>query len=319
MRKLIAFAVLAALMASCADDNPPARPEESRLISPKLRMNVATSSGQSPFTGILTIMPCKPGTSIYFGNYVNQKLTPFYGYYNVKDGTFYNEANNREISLPAGTYNMIYWGTPKYTDPIYANPIVNEPAYVIGGDMAKQKFSLLKMKADTTYYPAFDLVYAVNSANIGSEELQASLQRMVAGLKVTVQNKDNSVLNPSIDSLVVSVTNIANELNFYTGVPQGNPCTVSFPLVLSADGTQMSNGTVMLFPSFGKPEFQMTIMLKNGTVKKFRQTLAAPMVANTKLTLNLTLGDIFSDESSGDFTMENWNEQNEEINVPVLD
>ena len=36
-------------------------------------------------TGILTIMPCKAGTSIYYGNYINRKLTPFYGYYQVKD------------------------------------------------------------------------------------------------------------------------------------------------------------------------------------------------------------------------------------------
>lgn len=320
MKKLVAFALLAAFMASCADDNPPQKMEENDdLISPRLQMDVATANGQSPLTGILTIMPCKPGTSIYYGNYVNKKLTPFYGYYQVKDGTFYNEATNRELSLPAGPYNMIYWGTPKYEDPIYAHLVVRDPSYTIGGDMSKQSFSLFKMASDTTYYPVYDLVHAVQPANIGSEELKASLKRVVTGLKVIIKNKDNSILSSSIDSMIVRVTNIADELNFYTGSPQGSLRTVAFPLVRSVDGTQMSNATVMLFPSIGKPEFQMSILLKNGNVKSFKQTLNAPMAANSKLTLTLTLGDIFSEESSGDFTIDNWNEENQTIDVPILD
>lgn len=319
MKKLAVFAVLATLMASCADDNPPRVVENDGLISPDLQMDITTASGQSPLTGILTIMPCKAGTSIYSGNYVNGKLTPFYGYYQVKDGTFYNNATNRELSLPAGTYNMIYWGTPKYEDPIYAYPALKDPTYIIGEDMAKQSFSLFKMGADTTYYPTFDLVHTVQPANIGSEDLKASLQRVVTGLKVIIKNKDNGILSSSIDSMIVRVTNIAGELNFYTGAPQGNPCTVAFPLVRSVDGTQMSNATVMLFPSFGKPEFQMSILLKNGNVKNFKQTLNAPLEANSKLTLTLTLGDIFSEESSGEFTIDNWNEVNQTIDVPILD
>lgn len=320
MKKLVVFTLLAAFMASCADDNPPKLTEENdELISPRLQMDVATATGQSPLTGILTIMPCKAGSSIYFGNYINRKLTPFYGYYQVKDGTFFNAATNRELSLPAGPYNMIYWGTPKYEDPIYANPAVKDPAYIVGGDMSKQSFSLYKMAQDTTYYPAFDLVHAVQPANIGTEDLKASLKRVVTGLKVIIKDKDNGILSSSIDSMIVRVTNIAGELNFFTGAPQGSLRTVAFPLVRSADGTQMSNATVMLFPSIGKPEFQMSILLKNGNVKTFKQTLNAPMEANSKLTLTLTLGDIFSEESSGVFTIDNWNEENQTIDVPILD
>lgn len=81
MKKLVVFAVLAAIVASCADDNPPQIEKSSELVSPRLLMDVSTESGQSPLTGILTIMPCKAGTSIYYGNYINRKLTPFYGYY----------------------------------------------------------------------------------------------------------------------------------------------------------------------------------------------------------------------------------------------
>ena len=326
MKKLVVFAVLAAIVASCADDNPPqidnnihVRIPKNRLESPRLLMDVSTESGQSPLTGILTIMPCKAGTSIYYGNYINRKLTPFYGYYQVKDGAFYNDGVNRELSLPAGLYNMIYWGTPKYEEPIYAHPLMRDPVYILGEDMSRQHFSLFKMEADTTYYPVFDLVHAVQPANIGSEDLKASLKRVVTGLKVIIKDKNNGILSSSIDSMVVRITNIAGELNFYTAAPQGSPRTVAFPLVRSVDGTQMSNATVMLFPSFGKPEFQMSIILKNGNVKSFKQTLNGPLEANSKLTLTLTLGDIFSEESSGEFTLDNWNEESQTIDVPSLD
>ena len=70
MKKLVVFAVLAAIVASCADDNPPQIEKSSELVSPRLLMDVSTESGQSPLTGILTIMPCKAGTSIYYGNYL---------------------------------------------------------------------------------------------------------------------------------------------------------------------------------------------------------------------------------------------------------
>lgn len=318
MKKLIVFAALAAFMASCSDSDCP-KTNDDDLVSPQIDMSVSTASGQSPLTGILTVVPCQANSSIYYGNYVNGKLTPLYGYYQVKDGTFYTEAYNRELSLPTGTYNMIYWGTPKYEEPIYAHPVVKDPAYVIGGDMSKQAFSLFKMSVDTVYYPVFDLVHAMQPANIGSTPLKASLQRVVSGLKVIVKDKDNGILSSSIDSMTIRVTNIYSELNFYTGQPQGTPRTIAFPLIRSIDGTQMSNATVMLFPSIGKPEFQMMIMLKNGAVKKFKQTLNSPLNANTKLTLTLTLGDIFSDETSGDFTIDNWNEESQDIDVPILD
>ena len=45
----------------------------------------------------------------------------------------------------------------------------------------------------------------------------------------------------------VHVGGIAEKLNMYTAAPVNQTKTVSFPLVLSADGTQMSNATVMLF------------------------------------------------------------------------
>lgn len=320
MKKLVIYSIFAMLLAGCSDDDSATCPDDNSnsLISPTIFTKVVTPTGLSPLTGILTIAPCNAGSAIYFGNYVDGKLTPFDARYQVKNGTFNNDAANRELSLPAGTYNLIYWGTPAYEQPIYAYPAIKEPAYTIGADMSKQAFGLFKMSTDTTYYPVFDLVHSTQPAVIGADELKASLQRMVAGLKVIIKNKDNGILSASIDSVVIRITNISGELNFYTGRPQGIPRTVAFPLVRSVDGTQMSNATVMLFPSIGKPEFQMTIMLKDGTVKSFKQTLDNPLDANTKLTLTLTLGDIFPGEPSGNFTIANWNEVSQTIDIPIL-
>ena len=330
MKKFFFMATLiAAIFSGCSSDNP-MLPEndcnngnngggDNGLISPVINATVNSPDNlQSPMTGVLEVYPCQAGTSIYFGNYINDMLTPFPGLYNLKDGSTFG-APKRALSLPIGTYNMIYWGTPKYEEPIYAHPLMRDPVYILGEDMSRQHFSLFKMEADTTYYPVFDLVHAVQPANIGSEDLKASLKRVVTGLKVIIKDKNNGILSSSIDSMVVRITNIAGELNFYTAAPQGSPRTVAFPLVRSVDGTQMSNATVMLFPSFGKPEFQMSIILKNGNVKSFKQTLNGPLEANSKLTLTLTLGDIFSEESSGEFTLDNWNEESQTIDVPSLD
>lgn len=320
MKKLMLVAALAALAVSCADDNPPILVDDGDLVTPKLYATVDNSDNtQSPLTGILTIAPCQANSAIYFGNYVGGQLTPLYGYYNVKNGDFNDDTYNREISLPAGMYNMVYWGTPKYETPIYANPAVREPVYVIGSDMSQQAFGMLKMSRDTTYYPVYDMVHAVKPTNIGTENLTASLNRVVAGLKVIVKDRNNGILSSSIDSMYVHITGISTSLNFYTAQPAPTAGTVAFPLVRSTDGTQMSNATVMLFPSIGRPVFKMFIRLKNGTVKTFQQTLETPMTANTKLTLTLTLGDIFSEESSGSFTIQNWEETTQTIDVPSLD
>ena len=310
---------LAALIASCSDDDRNNDTDNQHLVSPSMAVSISNTDGrQSPFTGILTIMPCDANSSIYYGNYVKGKLSPFYGYYRVKDGSFHDNSINREISLPIGTYNMIYWGTPKYEEPIYSNPAVKDPQLTLGGDLSQQYFGLRQNLPDTTYYPVFDLVYAVKPANIGTEELNAAMKRKVAGLKVIVKDKNNGILSSSISGMKVNIGGIAEKLNLYTAEPVNQTKTVTFPLVLSTDGTQMSNATVMLFPSATSPLFQLIITLKNGTVKTFKQTLSAPLKANTRFTLTLTLGDIFSEEETGNFTIDNWQEESETIEVPSL-
>lgn len=107
-------------------------------------------------------------------------------------------------------------GTPQYQTPIYAHPAIKEAAHSIGADMSKQSLGLFRISADTIYYPVFDLVYATQPVNIGSESLSGSLKRVVAGIKVVLKDKDNAVLSSSIDSVSVRITNIYSELNYYT-------------------------------------------------------------------------------------------------------
>ena len=318
MKKLLFLALIALLAAGCDDDSASGGEETPELIAPAFYMDVVTGEGNKPFTGVLSIAPCQEGTSRYYGNYVNSKLSPFYGYYFVQDGELYDSDSNRELYLPVGNYEMVYWGTPKYEEPIYANPAVRDPSYSIGGDLAQQDFTLLKMSDSEFYYPTYDLVFACQPVKVGTEDLDAALRRVVAGLKIILKDKDGKVLSTDIANAEVRVSNIYEKLNAYTAEPHGNACTVSFPLVRSSDGLQMSNGIVMLFPSAGTPELQVILTLADGTTKHFSQQLQQPLVANNKLTLAISIGNILEEESSGNITVDEWNESHEEIDVPVL-
>ena len=236
----------------------------------------------------------------------------------MENGELYDSDSNRALYLPVGNYEMVYWGTPKYEEPIYAYPAVREPAYSIGGDIAQQNFTLLKMSDSDARYPTYDLVFARHLVKVGAEDLDTALKRVVAGLKIILKDKDGKVLSTDIANVEVRVTNIYEKLNAYTAEPHGDPCTVAFPLVRSTDGLQMSNGIVMLFPSIGTPELQLNISLADGRVKHYSQQLEKPLVANNKLTLAVSIGDIFEEETSGSITVDDWNESHDEIDVPVL-
>ena len=98
MKKTIFLAALtAAIFAGCSSDNPMLPVEggngnnggegNNELISPTVRATVNTpDNAQSPMSGILEVYPCQAGTSIYYGNYVEDVLTPFPGMYTLKDG-----------------------------------------------------------------------------------------------------------------------------------------------------------------------------------------------------------------------------------------
>ena len=57
MKKIVIYSIFAMLLAGCSDDDSTVCPEDNALITPKIYMDVVTSSGQSPLTGILTISP----------------------------------------------------------------------------------------------------------------------------------------------------------------------------------------------------------------------------------------------------------------------
>ena len=271
----------------------------------------------APFTGILEIFPCRTGGSDYFGNYINGKLTIFNGYYTIVQGDVYGN-NNRELHLPIGPYNMVYWGTPKYEEPIHNSPEINSPGIVKGANLADMYFSL-RPYGDGTYKPVYDLVHAVQETRIGSEELHTGLIRVSAGLIVNLRQKDNAVFNSNVKSVKVQIGGIAEKLNFYTAEPVNQTKTVRFDLSRSEDNTTMSNATVMLFPSAPNPTLELYITLADNSIHKLTQTLNSSLSANTLLTLNVVIGEILPEGNPGDFTITDWNEESETIEFPTVE
>lgn len=288
------------------------------MVTPQLTAFVDTpQEPQSPMTGILEVFPCNAGTSTYFGNYINNKLTVFNGFYPIKEGHTLN-GYNRELTLPERTYNMVYWGTPVYEEPTYSAPAIVTPGLSLGTDLSKSYLSLKKNTDDDTYRPVYDLVHAIQETDIAEESLNASLKRVVAGLKVTVTNQDKGTFSDHIASMEVRIHGIAERLNYYTAEAENMDKTVKFPLVRSEDGMQMSNATVMLFPSGPDPEFELRIQLKDGSIHTLSQKLNTRLTANSRLALNLVIGDLLINESTGDFTVEDWNETSETIEFPIV-
>ena len=159
--------------------------------------------------------------------------------------------------------------------------------------------------------PVYDLVHAVKPAQIGKEDLQASLTRVTAGLKIIAKMKQNEVFSPMITNIQARIGGIAEKMNFYTAETE-------FNLERSTDGTIMSNATVMLFPSAENPPLELIITLEDGSEHKLSKNLSSTLSENTKLTLNIILGEIMSGETPGDFSIEDWNEISETIEFPVI-
>lgn len=323
MEKIIfgAFCLLT-LATSCVKDtvcSEESSPAQTDLISPNVTALVSDPlSSTSPLTGILEIYPCNENSSIFYGNYISGNLTPFYGYYTIVNGHISSEGNKRELSLPLNTYNMVYWATPKYDEPTYKSPALSEPGITIGADLSTLYYKL-RSNSDETYHPVYDLVYAVNEVHIGEEDLNASLTRVVSGIKVIVTQKNNTAFSSNISSMEARIGSIAERINVYTAQPEDMTKTVKFDLTRSTDNTEMSNATAMVFPSDAKPLFELNITLKDGSVHTLSRNLESTLVANTRLTLNIVIGDIHSGGSDGNFSIENWNEASETIEFPVVD
>lgn len=290
--------------------------DEASLISPEISVRLAEPLSQQPFTGVLEIYPCENESAIYYGNYVNGRFSVFSGFYMIVDGDVYGDYN-RELHLPTGDYNMVYWGTPKYDEPIYSSPQMVSPGLVQNADLSKLYFSLRSIGNDL-YSPVYDLVHAVKPAHIGTDALQTSLSRVTAGLKVVVQQSDGSVFIPEIASVKVNIGGIAEKINAYTAEAENMTKTVQFELTRSTDGLSYENPTVMLFPSAENPPLELLITLYDGTEFKLNENLNSTLNPNTLLTLNINVGKILPDGKPGDFTYDDWNESSETIDFPLV-
>lgn len=323
MKKLVLLLMLLpAAFWSCSsdDDDDKKDVDPSKLITPEFAS--VSLSTQSPFSGILMIAPAQGDGSIYYGNYnAAGTLSDIHALYTISRGTIVQ--SNIPLRLPAGAYNLVYWGVPVNTkaDSTYSIVAVNEPAYVVGKDMKQMEYTLRPYsKPDTTYYPVFDYVYSQEPLQVGTEKMSTVLTRVTAGLRVTLQGKNGGALNPVIAGARIQVGSIASTLNYYTAQASDFTKTVSFPLDKSADGTQMSaNSTVMLFPSGPQPELTILLTLTNGQTKVYRQSLDHTLSAGTRLTLTASIGEIFVEETtSNGFEVTDWKENSENINIPSL-
>lgn len=324
MNKLVIsiVAVAAALSACSKDDDDKGGGEGGsgeKLITPELAS--MSLSPTNPFTGGLSVLPCLEDTSIYYGNFnKGDELNARNAFYGIGKGSVVSPLI--PVKLPLGTYNFVYWGVTKNapTDSIYGAAAIQDPPLRIGTNLAQLSYALRKYSSsDTTYYPVFDYVFARQEVVVGTDKMEAILSRAVAGLKVTLVNTNGVKINPSIASAQILIGSIASRMNYYTAVPDDFTKTVSFPLTVSADSLQMSaNSTVMLFPSGNSPLLTIQLTLKNGQVKKFQRALAAPLTAGNRLTLTITLGELYSEGTPGDgFEVKDWTETSETIDFPA--
>lgn len=324
MKKIFLLLSTIFLVTACTDDSDhklPVNPgaENKELVTPLLAVSLGTNS-PSPFTGIIEAYPCNSGTSVYFGNYKDKTLRDMYASYQVKNGEALLGPN--PVRLPIGNYNILYWAVPKTSpDSLYTGMAEKDPVIRIGDNLSQQYRRLRKHEGvnDTVYYPSFDLAIASSSVNIGSTELSASLHRAVAAINVTLKNKDGNAFGSEIDTVWVQIGSIAEELNFYTGIPSNMTKTVVFPLVAGKNADEMISKTVTLFPSGNNPLLEIYIVLQNKSIKSFKQNLSGPLTAGNRLRLTLTLDEIFTSETqTGTFQITGWNEKTESIDIPPL-
>ena len=86
---------------------------------------------------------------------MNDKLTVFNGLYAIENGHIY-AGSGRKLSLPQDSYNLLYWGTPIYDDPIYSTPEIVNPGLSLDADLSSLYLELRKNYGEETYHPVYD-------------------------------------------------------------------------------------------------------------------------------------------------------------------
>lgn len=312
MRKLSFIPLLLLAIVSCTDDDN--CPTEEAKIS-EIPLVTATIDGTRNYNGPLEVLPCQANSSVYIGNYNTQgEQTSFPAFYNIKDGKA--EPSIMALRLPSGTYNILYRGAPTYFTT--NTGALREPALSIGADLSQTGYSLMPHIGDTTYHPAYELVYAMQSFTVGNDSLHANLHHVTAALNVTVQNTNGTAITSAVDSMWVHIGSVAYTINAYSGNPSDQTKTVSFPLNESLDSKTWSAENISLLPSAPQPLMTLFIQLSNGTVKKYSKNLTHTLSAGTLTSITLFLNGISIESQTGNFTVDDWIEQSEKINVPPL-
>lgn len=311
MKKILFLLPIFALL-SCSKSNQGNNYPQFKLRTLDFTATLTTS----PFSGILDVYPCKPNSSLYFGNYQGNppQLTSLPGKYLVALG----EANlnkSHAVNLPIGSYDLVYWGYQIPSDTSISYPITNNPVIRLGVDLKGQGYSLRSYPRDTLYYTTEDFVYATKTVNIGTDNIGVKLNRVVAGLSVVIKNKNGGALNASIDSIRVYVGSVAERLDLYTATPTNMTKTVAIPLKFSPSRTSAYN-TVTLFPSGPDPKITILLIMQNGEQKTYIANMNNQLMVNNLRLLTLDIGEIFSSSSSGnDYQVDNWTESDQTIDI----
>lgn len=318
MRKFL-FLPLLALLASCGKDddcetNNNNKPKPEDLVMPALYASLQQTT-TDPYTGPMEVLPCEINNETYLGNYTQDGTqTPIPAYYIITDGK--GSSKNYPLRLPVGTYNLVYWGYPNF----YNTPdaAIADPRLTVGEKLNGTSLGLLKVPADTVYYPVHDLVFGTQIIDIGQEDMQAHLKRVSAALGVVVSETNGNAFSEAIDSMWVYIGNIYSDLNYYSAQPEGSSRTIRFGISPSADRKEWSNEFVSVFPSQPHPSFQLFVQLSTGKIKSYRKNLSSQLTAGTRTTVQLTMDGVLLEEgNTGGFQVDKWKEQTDSIHIPL--
>ena len=234
------------------------------------------------------------------GNDVTKEL-------NITNNTIINNKAKIHIVIPEDTLHL--------------QASVSSPSYSIGSDMANESWALRPYKTgDTLYRPVYDLAHCAKEVEIGAEDIAVPLERAVAAIQVILNAPSGGTLHTDIDTIFAYIGDIANEINFITAEPTDFSKTIGFSLSMAADRQSASSFIMKTFPSAPNPLFTLRVYLKNGEVKEYSQRLSNQLLANSKISLTLEGNVIFSETtSSSGFQINNWQEENEQIDLPPLE
>lgn len=311
--KRIGFLILCAgLIAGCDDDS-----NNGKAGAPMGTLRISAREAGTPYSGFLEVYPCTDGTSTYYGNYRGDPpvLSAVNASYLVTGGVA-EPGKGLPVLLPLGrTFTMVYWGYTFPADTAVSYPAVRNPQLSLSADLSQQAFSLRQYPNDTVCHSVNNFVFATKDVEIGTGSIDVELERVVAGISITLHPKDDIPFAAAIDTMSVLVGSIAESLDLYTAEPSNPTKTVLIPLRFAPDRMSAYN-SVVVFPSGDAPQIVIRMILDNGEEKTYTSRLSGPLTAGNMLTLHVNIGEILSSPSGGNgFEVSKWHESSETINT----